>query len=372
MVDAPAALNAFASTVAAPYNALGANTAANLQSLGSAVAANPTPFLNQLISNQMGYGQLLATSLQNTVTNLPTVLANAPANIQAAFQSLASANPAAFLNQFVTNQIGFAQSVATSLQNASNDFMTGLNALPASFQAASQAFMAGDFTGGLLQIGGGFLNPFFTGFNVSINADTGLINISAAGAVGDLLPILSAPGQMAQGFTNLLPTGSITGMVSQNATNLINALTDVSQVLDLNTGVLHVGLPLVLALDALGPPVTTLNAFGSSASAFIGAVQTGDGLGAAAALIDAPAVVANAFLNGQATLPLPVSVAGLDTITNIPLGGILTPLDFTSLTIPILGGTVPLSGTTFGGILPGLLNFLPEQLAEAIGAPVPV
>ena len=28
-----------------------------------------------------------------------------------------------------------------------------------------------------------------------------------------------------------------------------------------------------------------------------------------------------------------------------------------------------LSGTGFGGILPGLLTFLPETLAQAIGAP---
>ncbi len=53
-----------------------------------------------------------------------------------------------------------------------------------------------------------------------------------------------------------------------------------------------------------------------------------------------------------------------------PLGGILTPAQTASLTLEIFGttGTVPLFGTAFGGILPGLLNFLPEQLAEAIGA----
>jgi hypothetical protein len=35
-------------------------------------------------------------------------------------------------------------------------------------------------------------------------------------------------------------------------------------------------------------------------------------------------------------------------------------------------GTIVLSGRTFGGFLPGLLTFLPLQLAEAIGAPIPV
>jgi hypothetical protein len=187
------------------------------------------------------------------------------------------------------------------------------------------------------------------------------------------LPILGIPAQTAQNLANLIPAGSVSAMVAQNATNVFATLTDLSQTLDLNTGNLHVGLPLVLALDALGPPVTTLQAVGSSASAFIGAVQTGDGLGAAAALIDAPAVIANGFLNGQAALPLPALLGGpggIETFTAIPLGGLLTPLQFASLSIPALGpGSIPLSGTTFGGILPGLLTFLPETLARAIGAP---
>ena len=106
-----------------------------------------------------------------------------------------------------------------------------------------------------------------------------MITISAAGAVGDLVPILGIPGQLAQNFTNLLPAGSIPAMMSQNVTDLISALTDTSQTLDLGSGALHVGLPLVFALDAIGPPVTTLNALGSSVNSVIAAVQTGDRLG---------------------------------------------------------------------------------------------
>jgi hypothetical protein len=47
--------------------------------------------------------------------------------------------------------------------------------------------------------------------------------------------------------------------------------------------------------------------------------------------------------------------------STIPLGGILTPLDFASLGIPEIGpGSVRLSGTAFGRIVPGRLAFLPE------------
>ncbi|OBH04133.1 hypothetical protein A5696_05590 [Mycobacterium sp. E2699] len=375
---APAALNAvtgFGATVAAPYDALVSNTATNLQSLGGAIAANPAPFLHQLVDNQAAYAQAIGTGFQAAIQNLPAEVANLPAAIQAGSQGVLTFNPAPVLQQIVNQQVGYAQLIATSLQNAGNDFMAGLTAFPANLQTGFQTIMSGDVTGGLLQVGGAFLAPVFTNLNVTVDPVTGLLDIAPGGALGDLLPILGIPGQMAQNFTDLLPAGAIPRMVAQNATNVFTTLTDLSQTLDLNTGNLHVGLPLVLALDALGPPVTTLQAVGTSASAFIGAVQTGDGLGAVAALIDAPAVIANGFLNGQATLPLPALLGGLppegvETITAIPVGGILTPPQFASLSIPAFGpGSITLGGTTFGGILPGLLVFLPATLAQAIGAP---
>lgn len=349
--------------ITTPYQALLSNTANNLQSLESALAGNPAPLLARFISNQMAYGQSLATGFQNAVQNLPAELANIPG----ALSGLAGANPGAVLQQVVDQQTGFAQTINTSLQKAGTDFLAGLNLFPSSIQAASQAFMAGDFNGGLLQTGGAFLNPLFSGFNVDINSDTGVISISALGTVGDLVPIFGIPGQMAQNFTDLLPPGSVPAMLSQNLTNVITTLTDTSQTLDLATGQLHVGLPLALALDAIGPPVTAGNALQSSLSTVFGAVQTGDGFGAAAALINTPAAVANGFLNGQATLPLSLCVGGLQSITLIPLGGLLTPLQVASLNVPLLGATVPLAGTTFGGLLPGLLTFLPDELARVLG-----
>ncbi|SPM27249.1 PE family protein [Mycobacterium terramassiliense] len=359
------AITGFGATVAAPYQALVFNTVGNLQSLGGGVTANPAPFLRQFLANQAVYGQAIATGFQSAVQNLPAELANLPATLQAGLQG---ALPA--VQQLVNNQIGYAQLIATSLQNAGNDFVAGLTAFPANLQTGIQTIMSGDVSGGLLEVGGAFLAPIFSGLNVTIDPVSGLLDITPTGALGDLLPILGIPAQMAQNFTDLLPAGSVPRMVAQNATNLFSTVTDVSQTLDLNTGNLHIGLPLVLALDAIGPPVTTLEAIGSSATAFFGAVQTGDGLGALAALIDAPAVVANGFLNGQAAVGLPASLMGVETITAIPLGGILTPLQFASLSIPLLGpGSIMLSGTGFGGILPGLLTFLPETLAQAIGAP---
>ena len=148
--------------------------------------------------------------------------------------------------------------------------------MPTSFQAANQAFAVGDITGGLKLIGGGFLNPFLSGFS-TVTGDGGLITVTPTGAVGDLLPIFSIPGQMAQNFTNLLPAGSIPAQMSQNFTNVVKALTDtnvtssVSLINDpngpLGLGVAidaHMGLPLALAIDALGGPVNGLSALGTS------------------------------------------------------------------------------------------------------------
>ena len=108
-----------------PYQMLLSNTATNLQSLASALAANPAPFLHQLLTNQLAYAQTIATGFQSAVQNLPAELANLPANIQAGIQGLLAFDPVPFAQQFLNQQIGYAQLIGTSLQNAGNDFLTG-------------------------------------------------------------------------------------------------------------------------------------------------------------------------------------------------------------------------------------------------------
>ncbi|SON63432.1 PE-PGRS family protein PE_PGRS30 [Mycobacterium simulans] len=375
-VNVPAPIQA----VAAPYETLLSHTATNLQSLGSAVAANPAPFLQQLVNNQIGYGQLIGTSLQNTVTNLPATLAELPADVQAAFQGLQAVNPAAVVQQLVTNQAGFAQTISSALQSAGQDFVVGAQALPASLQAASQALSVGDFTGAADAVGAGVTNLFITGFDVTAGAD-GVLAITPTGTLGELLPIFSIPGQMAQNFTNMLPAGSISAMVSQNFTNLVQTATDAGVTSTISiffdpttpTGIgvaidATVGLPLALGIDALGGPINGLNALGSSAITFVNAVQTGNALEAATVVLGAPAVVADAFLNGQSTFPLTIDALGIPTTLNLPLDGILVPPGPYTATIPLLGSTATVTGTPLGGIVPALLTFLPEQLAEAVGA----
>lgn len=196
--------------------------------------------------------------------------------------------------------------------------------------------MAGDVSGAASDITHGFVDLIFTGFNVQ---QTGLTTfaITPTGSLADLLPILAIPGQMAQNFTDLLLAGSVPAPISQNFTDIINTATDTSVTApsavnivifppSVNVSLANTfGLPVALGLDAVGAPIDTLNAVDVSATAFVNAVQTGDGLGAAAAILDAPAVVANGFLNGEATLPVGFTLGAFPTTINVPLNGILVP-----------------------------------------------
>ncbi|MDC8983991.1 PE family protein [Mycobacterium marinum] len=377
---APVTPNTFGDVVAAPYQTLISNTVTNLQSLDGAWAANPAPFLHQLIANQMGYAQTAATALQSSVSNLPAALAHLPADIQLGTHSLMAADPGAFLHSLVTNQLGYAQTISTALQSAAHDFGTGAAALPAAYQAAFQDFMAGNVSGAADHLESGMANLFITGFDVTAGSDA-VLSITPTGTVGDLLPILGIPGQMAQNFTNLLPAGSVPGLVSQNFTNIVNAATNTAVTSTLTlvvdpsspTGIgvaidATMGLPLALGVEALGGPVDALDAFGTSATAFVTAAQSGNVLAATAAVLDAPAVVANGLFNGQSTFPLTIDALGIPTTLNLPMDGILVPAGPYTATIPDLGVTATVNGTPLGGVAPGLLTLLPEQLAEAIGA----
>ncbi len=365
-------LNSFGATVAAPYQALVSNTATNLQAIGATFAANPFPFLHQLVNNQIGYAQTIGSSIATGIQNLPAELANLPTTIQAGIQGLATFNPGALLQQFVNNQIGYAQTIATSLQLAGNDLATGLAGLPASFQAAGEALMAGDIVGAGQAIGSGVVNAIIPGFQQVIVplaqlGAPGMIPIIPLGPLGDLAPIFAIPGQMAQNFTNLLPPGSIFEQMAQNFTNVVNVVTDFGSTFNTATLGVNFGLPLQLVFDGIGAPVNALSALNSTGVALAGAVQTGNASAAAAAILDAPAVVANGFLNGQTLISLPPltvnigpDILTLTSTAELPLGGLLTPLS------PVIDSVLgPLQGTQIGGFIPGLLSFGPE-LAAAI------
>ncbi len=369
----------FGATVAAPYQALVSNTVTNLQAIGSTVTANPFPFLNQVVINQNQFAQ---TFFNGVAVDLQGFPANVPANIQLAIQGTSTFNPGALAQQFINGQIGTAQTITTSLQNAAQNINAGLPTLSAGFQAAFQNLLAGNPVaayGDLNQALVSALLPGFTGTQVALPPGTvGEFLVTPMGPLGDLAPVLAIPGQMAQNFVTLLPPGSIPAQMAQNAANVISTLTNFNTTLDvfsnLTTANLSFGAPVQLIFDALGGPANALSALNSTGVAFAGAVQAGNASAAAAALLDAPAFMANGFLNGTTFITLPPTALTLlgvipatSTVT-IPLGGILTPLSFPTATAQALGLTLPVTitgGTPIGGLIPGLLS-IESQLAHAI------
>ena len=327
----------------------------------------------------MGYAEKIGTGFVHTIENLPSELANVPGNIHTGLRALSAVNPGALAQHFINNQIGYGQTISTALGSAAHDFTTGLHGLPASFQTAFGDLEAGNTTGAVSAIKLGFQDLFITGFDTSLGADN-VVSVTPVGALGDLLPILSIPGQIAQNATNLLPASSIPGHVAQYFTNVLKTVTDFNLTSTVNFvssdgGAIDInataGLPLVLALDALGGPINAINALGHSATTFASAVQSGNVFGAAEAVLDAPAAMANGFLNGQMTLPISVVALGLPTTLNVPLDGILVPASAYTATIPALGGAFPVfvTGTPIGGLLSDVLTIVPRDLAAALGGP---
>lgn len=334
----------------------------------AAEAANATP-LNSAVQGLLGAVSAPSNSSlglsATSATAAPTAVggayqqlfANTQANLQLISQSW-SAKPAPFLNQFIANQKSYAEMTGMALRSAAQSFGAGLAALPAAYPTAFQDFAAGNFGAGLQALGKGYLNLVFTGFNYS-NVPV----VTLDGALGDLLPLSVIPGEIAQNMTNVLKTVTDTSITT---------------VISLLNPSFTTGMPLTLALDALGAPIVTAQAALQSATTVMSALQAGDAAGAFGALIDAPAVITNGFLNGEATitLDLPTSlspIAGTQSLSAaIPVGGILAPPKPVVATatvrifpLPPVTQQIPLGGTQFGGLIPGLMGASAE-LAKVI------
>jgi hypothetical protein len=145
------------------------------------------------------------------------------------------------------------------------------------------------------------------------------------------------------------------------------------------------GVPLVLGLAEAGPLATTAGAF----EAFFAALSSGDPTTVLTALIDGPANIANAFLNGSVGLdvlgqPLnllngilvpdqPFSLTvGTDLITQLltALGadsGLLGPLATLLNGLPT-SDLATITVGPLGGLIDALVNFIPQEIADPASA----
>jgi hypothetical protein len=225
-----------------------------------------------------------ATSTVDPFTEWVQVLTTTFNNLAALGQQVQS-DPAPIVEQIIANQIGYATTISTALANAGGSLAASLTALPQAFLTAAQQLAAG-------QISNALSTAYF--------AVLALVEYPAL----QLLPLLNIPGQ-----------------VLQNITNVVKAVPSVL---------------VVAGFSALSTVTSVENAFGDSAQAVYDAVRVGDFGAAVNAIVNAPAVLTDAFLNGYPATGGP---------------GILTPVG---------------AGQT--GLVAALLS-LRDTIAQALGAP---
>jgi PE family len=368
-------IGSFWAAAAAPYQQLVINTNNNLAAINSTYMANPHPLLTQFMSNQMGFANTFGSGI---VTDLQGFPGNVPANIQLAVQGAATFNPGLQLQNFMNGQMGTVQTVIPSLQLAHQDINAGLPTAQAAVQTAFQELLAGNPIGAYGTLSTGLQNAFLPGFTTdSLIGPTA--PVVPLGPLGALAPIFTLPGQMAQSFTNLLPPGSILAQMSQNGTNVVSALTNLTTTTGVLENRVNFGVGLQLLFDGIGGPANALSALNSTGVAFTGAMQAGNPSAAALALLDAPANMTNGYLNGQTFITLPQTVVenAFGVTLQIPLGGVLTPLSLPldagleGVGMPPTGPFTPLlpPSTELGGLIPGLQS-INAQLAPLITPPM--
>lgn len=175
---------------------------------------------------------------------------------------------------------------------------------------------------------------------------------------GNPLPVLSQTGRAGLGFANLMQQLASPGSLSLTSLGPTGA-----------SFAFATGLPQLLAFDALGAPLNAATAAAASAGAFFDAMAAGDPLGAAAVVFGAPANVANGLLNGEQLIPLTLPLPGVSMTANVPFTGLLVPLQPITATATVAGapllGTVTVTGPPVGGLIPALVNYVPELFATA-------
>ncbi|MGX9670738.1 hypothetical protein [Mycobacterium sp. HM-7] len=255
----------------------------------SAIALSPIVVAPQQVHLPAVPVSSLATTLTSSVNPINEwgkVLTTTFNNISALGQQV-WADPAPILKQIIINQIGYANTVSTALGAAGNSLVATVAALPPALRQAAQQLAAG-------QISGGLNTAFQALLNLVVNPGLALMQS----------PIFNIPGQ-----------------VMQNMTNVAKLLPDV---------IVSAGFSVLSTVSGVQ------RAFGDTAQAVYDGVRAGN-LGAAVnAILNAPAVLTNAFLNGYA----PTGAAGILS-----------------------------SGF---GLVPLMVISIRQAIAQALGAPVPV
>lgn len=404
-----------------PYLTLLQHTSDNLNLMGADY--KPFPILNQIAINQGHYAQVAANAIAYNLSGFP---GNVPANIALQLKLLESTNMSAGVQQFMNGSSGTWGVISTQLSKAGADLQTTYPVFQSDLSKAGAAWNSGDYNASVQYASHSLIDLFITGFDTShlavsgagvtfggqgilglfpISIGLGLAGpIGVLGPAGDLLPILTAIGQNTQGTASTFPLGSIASGMAHNFANGVDAMTNSSVSANFTVGVevpetlvpsavvageAIFGLPLQLGFALMGSPFAAMNGLATGATWVSQSLAAGNLVGALNGLGNTPAFVLDGFLNGeviiQQPLPVTMSVAGapvtVPVIANLPLAGLLVHPHGITATVPLNqildanGGvalpllpdvTIPLGGSKFGGLIPFLLNTMPQQVAGAM------
>ncbi|OBI97139.1 hypothetical protein A5660_07120 [Mycobacterium alsense] len=371
----PAAADQVSAAISAMFGTFGEE----FQSLSAQAQAFHAEFVAAM---NAGAGAYLGAEAANAEALLGSALA-APGAGAAAAQSVSAAGLLDGLTGVTgVGGLGPLGGVVNSLLPGLVNFQTGAGTFFTGIAGPYQALVYNTWNNLNSLTGGWLADPFPFVRQVAANQIGYGQIIATALQTGNFQPVTAIPGTIAHNLANVVGTLTNTGVTSSLVVQELTPTPD----LTLDNAV---GLPLLFGAGLIGPPAAALEAAGSSAAAFASAVQAGNASGAFAALIDAPAVIADGFLNGQATFPYALnlssltgpaagSIANVTVVGNFPLDGLLHPPGYypVTATVTLLDNTVlpPIDvslgagSTPFSGLLPLLVNYAPQQLAQAIGA----
>jgi hypothetical protein len=283
------------------------------------------------------------------LSTTPDIVATAASNLAGTGSALSAANASAAAP---------TTAIAAAAQDEVSTALAGLfGNLGQEFQALSAQAQA-----------------FHEQFVGTLNAGTAqYVSTEAANAQQTLLNAINAPVQALLGspaaaaarsaaavsntYSQSTPLGPVSLTLNGNANPQTGQVTFTS-------GSVGVSQQLNLGLDLLGAPLAAQAGWSNTQAGIVSAMQTGNPLGAAFALANAPYNVVNGFFVGQAPItlsqPPPAGSGYSSTTVSVPLGGLFAPTQPTTFTATSTNGTTtsfPLSGPSFGGIIRALAGF---------------
>lgn len=157
-----------------------------------------------------------------------------------------AADPFPIVRQIIANQVSYVQEIVSIGRLMGNNFVNWANGVPGKLQTAFQQLASGQFAAGV----------------------DGLYALPLGGLLSVMFPLLQF---------------DIPKRIAQNVTNVIGSLSSVG---------------IQLALGALGVAHSAEQAFANNGQQFLDAAKTGDATTAISTVINFPAAMVNAVLNG--------------------------------------------------------------------------